>query len=417
MIQAADEPQAGAASHRCGGLRMARGGLWLAALLCGGCSQGEAPRAAKAVEVVVTRPITDEVTDYQDFTGRFSAFKTVEIRARVTGYVTDAPFKEGDLVHEGDVLFQVDPRSYEADAKQAAANVKVAEAERNIHEKNAGRAQRLFGFKSISQEDYDVAMASVEKDIASVEAAKASRERAKLYLDWTRVTAPLSGRISRRLVDPGNLITADVTILTTIVTEDPMYVYFDVDERTYLDLIDAATPGMTTSVTGLQFPVLMRLANEEQFTHAGVVNFIDNQVSASTGTIRMRGVFPNPKGHHKAGLFARIRLPIGASYQALLIPDEALMSDQGRKFVYVLNDKNEIAYRRVKLGQSIQELRVVKEGLKEGEQVLVSGMQRVRPGMQVAVKTQAPPARPDSPLNKLLSSLRAPAVKADVGAQ
>ncbi len=226
----------------------------------------------------------------------------------------------------------------------------------------------------------------------------------------------MTGRISRRFVDPGNLIMADQTILTTIVADDPAYVYFDVDERTYLDLIQATAPGVTSSISGLQFPVLMRLANEEQFTHGGAVNFIDNQVSATTGTIRMRGVFANPKGLLKSGLFARIRLPIGNPYQTVLIPDEALMSDQGRKYVYVVNDKNEIVYRKVKLGQAIQDLRVIKEGVSPEERVVVQGMQRVRPGVTVTVKNQDPPARPESPLGKLLSFQR-PAVQKTSGGQ
>jgi RND family efflux transporter MFP subunit len=376
----------------------------LTAVLATGCGHSDATaRKVKLIEVVATTPITDEVVDYQDFTGRLSGFKSVDIRARVTGYVKDFLFKEGEIVHEGDLLFQIDPRPFQADLDLAIANVKLAQANRNVHERDAARARQLVGKNSISQADYDLAMATVEKDIASVEAMQAARDRAKLYLDWTRVTAPLTGRISRRLVDPGNLITADATILTTLVADDPAYTYFDVDERTYLDLVKSAHAPSGVSATMLQFPVLMRLANEEEYTHAGTVNFIDNQVSATTGTIRMRGVFPNNDGRFRAGLFARIRLPLGSLYRAVLIPDEALMSDQGRKYVYILNAKNEIAYRRVKPGQSIQELRVIKEGMVEGERVLVSGMQRVRPGEQVQVKLQDPPGRPDAHLGKLLT--------------
>lgn len=391
----------------------------LVCLVVSGCQQGQpAAKAGKAVEVIVTNPITDDVTDYQDFTGRLQAIKTVEIRARVTGYVKDAPFKEGDVVHEGDVLFQIDPRSYAAEHKQTIANVKVAEADRKVHDRNLARAQNLLTSKSIAIEDYDLAVATTEKDVANIDALHAAQERAKLYLDWTQVTAPLTGRISRRLVDPGNLITADQTILTTIVAEEPMYVYFDVDERTYLELVESVSPGVASS-TGLQFPVLMRLANEDEYTHAGAVNFIDNQVSGTTGTIRMRGVFNNPKGHLKAGLFARIRLPIGVPYRAVLVPGEALQSDQGRKFVYVINDKNEVVYRRVKLGQSIHDLSVIKDGLAEGERVVVSGMQRVRPGQAVEPKLQAAPARPVATLTKLLMSrgLAGGGVKKDGGAQ
>jgi multidrug efflux pump subunit AcrA (membrane-fusion protein) len=193
---------------------------------------------------------------------------------------------------------------------------------------------------------------------------EAGRDRAKLYLDYTRVTAPLDGRISRRNVDPGNLVNADQTLLTTIVTVDPVYAYFDVDERTYLELVGAAAREMKSWFEGLQFDVLLRLAGEEEFSHKGTVNFLDNRLNANTGTIRMRAVVQNSTGYLKAGLFARVRLPIGQPYKALLISDEALQSDQGKKYVWVVNADKKVEYRSVQLGQSIAGLRVIKEGYK-----------------------------------------------------
>jgi RND family efflux transporter MFP subunit len=392
----------------------------LVATLASGCGSGQATeKKNKPLEVTVTSPITDEVTDYQDFTGRLSAVKSVDIRPRVSGYVTKAEFKEGDLVKEGDVLFVIDPSTYKADLNQARANLKLAEAERNVMERNAGRAQRLIGRSAVAQEDYETIMATLEKDRATVDAMEASRDRAKLYVDWTTVKAPISGRVSRRLVDPGNLVNADNTILTTIVTENPQYAYFDVDERTYLNLVGSRSSASPEWLTSLHFPVLMRLSNEDDFTHLGTVDFIDNQVSATTGTIRMRGVFQNPKGLLRAGLFARIRLPLGTPYKAILVSDEALQSDQGRKFVYVVkpgkNKQGEtvhvVEYRRVIPGQAVGGLRVIKapekgkegkEGLSEGEQVIVIGQQRVRPEMEVTVKKQPPPERPEPPFGKLL---------------
>jgi len=375
-----------------------------AVLLSAGCNRSSSSaKAAKPVEVVVTTPITDEVTDYQDFTGRLDALKTVDIRAHVSGYVTEVPFKEGDLVHEGDLLFQIDPRPYQADFDQAAANYKQAETDRKLQDKHAERARRLHGTSAISEDEYDQMIGNWERAVATAGAALAVRDRAKLFLDYTRVTSPVTGRVSRRNVDPGNLVRTDETLLTTVVTEDPIYAYFDVDERTYLDLIGAARPGQDAWGTGQKYPVLMRLANEEEFTRAGVVNFVDNRVNGNTGTIRMRGVFENPKRVLKSGLFVRIRLPIGTPYQAVLIPDEAVLSDQGRKYVYVVNDKNEVEYRSVKLGQSIQDLRVVKEGVAAGEKVIVNGMQRVRPKSEVVVKTQDPPKPPHASLGKQLS--------------
>ncbi|HTU20549.1 MAG TPA: efflux RND transporter periplasmic adaptor subunit [Gemmataceae bacterium] len=382
-------------------------------LMTTGCQRAAPPNRNKVIEVFVTTPITDEVTDYQDFTGRMEALMTVDVRPRVSGYVMQAPFKEGDLVKEGDLLFEIDPRTYKSDLELAEANLRQAEAETKLQTQRASRARLLIGTNSISPEDYDQIIALRDKAIATVGAMKASRDRAQLYLGFTRVVAPLSGRISRRLVDPGNLVNADQTILTTIVTEEKMYTYFDVDERTYLDL-KTMTSGSTSWFSSLNFPVLMRLANEESFTHKGDVNFLDNRLNGNTGTVRMRALFDNSRGILKSGLFARIRLPIGVPYKTLLIPDEALQSDQGRKYVYVVkkikDDKGEevdkVEYRAVKHGQAIDGLRSIKEGLKEGERVIVTGMQRVRPGVTVQAKMQDPPSAPKSSLTKMLSENR-----------
>jgi multidrug efflux system membrane fusion protein len=381
--------------------------------VCGsGCDKAQPAKGTKNPRVIVTRPITDTVMDYQDFTGRLEAVKTVEIRARVSGYVTSVEFKEGDIVKEGSLLFQIDVRPYQADLNQAEANLKVALADRDLQKRNAERAKTLLPANAISKEDHDTVLAASEKSVAMVGAMEAARDRAKLYLDYTRVIAPVTGRISRRYVDPGNLITADNTALTTLVTENPMYASFDVDERTYLDLLAHVAPGRSSWYEGLKLPVMMRLANEKEFEKVGIVDFIDNRVIATTGTVRMRGVFQNPGALLKAGLFARIRLPIGSAYKALLIPDEAIQSDQERKYVWVVSDKNEVEYRSVTLGQSLKELRVVrpaqagqegKEGLAEGERVIVSGMQRVRKGVQVDAEMQEPPTPPGMPLVRLLT--------------
>jgi RND family efflux transporter MFP subunit len=362
--------------------------------------------------VIVTTPVRGEVTDYQDFTGRLDGIKTVDIRPRVSGFVVSAPFKEGDLVHEGDLLFEIDPQTYQADVNLAAANVKLAKADQNLQQRIAARAKDMIKSRSVSQEEYDTAVATWEKSQATVEAMGAARDRAQLYLGYTHVLAPQSGRISRRFVDPGNLVNADNTILTTIVSDSQLYAYFDVDERTYLDLVGHQSTGQTSWLHGLQFPVMMRLANEEEFTRSGTINFIDNRVNAGTGTIRMRAVFDNSQGLLRAGLFVRIRLPVGAPYETLLIPAEALMSDQGRHNVYVVNDKNEVEYRAVELGQEVHGLRAIKKNLSPGERVIVSGMQRVRPGPQKddlkAKIMENPPKPPDSPLGRLLGANRPP---------
>jgi RND family efflux transporter MFP subunit len=388
----------------------------LTLLLVVGCNQAPALKGEKTAEVVVTTPIACDVWDYQDFTGRLDAIATVEIRAHVTGYVNDVPFKEGDHVNKGDVLFRIDDRSYKADFAQAEANLKLAIADRNLMDKNANRSRQMFGVRSIGKEEYDTTMATREKAYASVGAAEAARDRAAVFLDYTQVRSPLTGRISRRFVDPGNLIKADDTILTTVVADDPIYAYFDVDERTYLDLAgEKASYSPSAHVKELNLPVLMRLANEDDFNRQGVVNFVDNRLNGNTGTIRMRAVIHNSDGILKAGLFVRMRLPLRKPYKPFLVPDEALMSDQGQKYIYVVNSDNEVVYRRVTPGQALGKLRVIMkppkdkeatEGVKAGERVIISGQQRVQAKQQVKVKMQDPPTPPVSPLLKLVEANR-----------
>lgn len=397
-----------------------------ASLFAFGCHPPPAAKQVKIPEVVVTTPATDDVIDFQDFTGRIDALKTVDVRPRVSGYITEAPFGEGEMVKEGDLLFQIDPRTYQADYNQAEANLRTAEADLVLQTRRASRGRDLMvrNTQAIGLEDYDQLVAARDKAAATVNAMKATRDRAKLYLDFTRVVAPpllddegkpLHGRISRRQVDPGNLVNADQTILTTIVSVDRMYAYFDVDERTYLDLAAATSKGTNSWFSALRFPVLMRLANEDEFTHKGYVNFLDNRLNANTGTVRMRGVFDNPKEVLKSGLFVRIRLPIGIPYKTLIIPDEAVLSDQGRKYVFVIakekndqgDDVDKVKYRSVTLGQSLGNLRAVKEGLKDGDRVIVSGMQKVREGAVVQVKMQEPPKPPKSSLKELLAASQA----------
>jgi len=294
------------------------------------------------------------------------------------------------------------------DLAEKKANLEVAVADENLQEKNAVRARRLIGSRAMGKEEYDQITASREKARATVGALEAARDRSVIYMGYTEVKAPMNGRISRRYVDPGNLVKADEALLTTLVADEQVYAYFDVDERTYLDLVGQKPSTSTpSSISDLKFPVLMRLANEEEFTHPGYVDFVDNRLSGNTGTIRMRGVFDNPRNILKAGLFVRIRLPIGNPYRALLISDEALQSDQGRKFLYVVNSEDKVEYRAVKFGQLIKGLRVIKEGLKDGDRVIISGMQRVRPQVKVNAELQAPPKPPGFPLRKLLQGTQA----------
>jgi RND family efflux transporter MFP subunit len=389
--------------------------LALSALLAAflvGCEKAPPAKGGKNPKVVVTKPITDTVVDYQDFTGRLDAFKTVEIRAHVSGYITEAPFKEGDLVKEGQILFQIDKRPFEADVNQAVANLNVAIADREFQVKNAERLETLPSNAATKQE-VETAVAARDKAVATVKAMQATLDRARLYLDYTHVISPVSGRVSRRMVDPGNLAIADNTLLTTVVSDDPVYAYFDVDERTYLDLMNWVAPVTGTPPADLKLSVAMRLANEKEFERVGTVDFVDNRVISNTGTIRMRGFFPNHNGRLKSGLFMRARLPTSNPYQAILIPDEAVQSDQERKYVWIVNANNEVQYRSVKLGQALQEMRVIlppetgqegKEGVMEGEQVIISGMQRVHNGSRVDAELRPPPPPPKMSLLRLLAS-------------
>jgi multidrug efflux system membrane fusion protein len=383
-------------------------------LLAAGCNQAPPERPRKPAEVVVTMPTRGEVVDYQDFSGRLDGFRNIEVRSRVSGYITEAPFKEGDYVHEGDLLFQIDPRPYQAVLNQAEAQVHLQEAQLKYQEALYNRNVKLMqSGQAVSIEDVQLSRAQRDTTKAQLEAARAAVENARLNLSWTKVTAPLSGRVSRRAFDPWNLITADNvasgTALTTLVSDNQLYAYFDVDERTYLDLV---APHRTETgrswLIKLKFPVLMSLANEgENFEHTGTIDFIDNRVVATTGTIRMRGVFDNASGLLKAGLFGRFRLPLRKPYQALLVPGEALQSDQGRSYVWVVGADNKAVRRYLTLGLELKGMRVVMDGIHEGERVIVEGVQRVREGAEVEAKERpaAPPLK--SPLVRLLATYEA----------
>jgi RND family efflux transporter MFP subunit len=353
-----------------------------------GCvrAPSEAP-ASDPLPVTVSHPVERDVTDYADFTGRTAAVDSVEVRARVWGYLDKVNFKEGAIVQKGDVLFEIDPLTYQAVLGQAEGNLAAAEARLVRLDADLARARRLVGTSAVSREDYDKVAGDRGEAVASRAAAKAAVERAKLDLHYTKVTAPVSGRVSRYVVTVGNLVQAGDqgggTLLTTVVSVDPMYAYFDVDEHTALRVRKLVREGKSDSPRDGGFPVSIGLANEEGHPHQGTVNFVDNQVNPKTGTIRLRGVFPNKDQVLLPGLFARVRTPIGRPHQALLISERALDTDQGQKVLYVVNDKNEVASRAVRIGALHNGLREIVDGLKQGERVIVDGLQNVRPGVTV----------------------------------
>jgi multidrug efflux system membrane fusion protein len=394
--------------------------MLLAAAVLPGC--GHRPDTANPAGppvVRVTSPVTREVTAYEEFTGRTDAVDSVDVRARVTGYLTEIKFTSGQEVKKDEVLFVIDQRPYKASLDQARAQILVQDAQLKLAVADYSRAKVLAGrggAQAISQQDLDKYAATQAQADASLKAAQASEVTADLNYKWTEVTAPVSGIVGRNLLTVGNLITQDTTLLTTIVSEDPMYAYFDVDERTLLRVQDLIRQGKFKSAkAGHKVPVFYGLANEgDRFPHEGFIDFVNNQVDTSTGTIQVRGVLPNPRPGKELprlltpGLFLRVRVPIGEPHPALLVPQAAIGTELGQKYLLVVNDKNVVEKRPVALGviqpDGLQEVIPAKlvrtdkgtrpanggekgeDSLRPTEEVIVSGLQRVREGMTVTPK-------------------------------
>ncbi len=380
---------------------MTRAGFGLllgTALALTGCAR-EAPENAGAPPpptVTVSHPIQREVTDYVEYTGRTAAVDAVDVRARVSGYLDKIHFKEGAEVNKGDVLYEIDPRPYQAALKQAQAQVSYQQAQLQYQEAVYQRNLRITqtGQGAVSQEEVQQSLAQRNTSRANLEAAQANLQQAELNLSWTKVTAPISGLIGRTLITRGNLVVADQTLLTTIVSQDPIYAYFDVDEPTMLRVQELIREGKYKSAReqGSRVPVYLGLTTEQGFSHDGYVDFVNNQVSPTTGTLQIRGVFANPRppvGPRllSPGLYVRIRVAVSAPYQALLVTQGAVGTDQNLKFLYVLNAKNEVVRRDVQLGEQQQnDLQVIKSGLNADDRVVVNGTQHVRPGVVVNPK-------------------------------
>ena len=358
-----------------------------------GCAKKEAPVAAtKPIEVIASLAALRDVVDFEDFTGRLQAMNRVEIRALAGGYLRKTHFKEGGDVKEGDLLFEIDPRILKADLEREEAKLAQATARLKRLEGDVERNQILRQRKAISDEDFEKTDGDRKEAIASVNSADANRRHAAELLAYTKIYAPFSGQASRAMMDPGNLVEANKTILTTIVSSDPIYANFDVDERTMLRIRRLQREGRIKSSKEAEIPLFLGLADEGDFAHSGFINFEDNQIDPTTGTQRFRGVFPNPKRILVHGMFARVRLPIGEPHPAVMVPERAIGLDQGQRFVYVVNGESEVVSRKVKVGTLIKGYRVIEEGVKEGEKVIVSGLQRVRSRVKVDVKMEAIPA-------------------------
>jgi len=361
---------------------------WAGALI--GCSHPPQVAPPEPPAVPVSQPVGRVVTDYGDFTGRTDAVQAVDVRARVTGYLVEMPFKEGAEVKKNTLLFVVDPRPYQAQLDQAEGQLNRYQAQLDLAKTTYARFRGLATSEpgAVSKQALDQYQAQVAEADATVKAAKAGLEVYKLNLDFCKVTSPIDGQVSRYYLTVGNLVNQDQTLLTTVVSPDPVYAYFDVDEPTLLTIQKNIDEGKIQQLHEGVIPVQMGLQGEDGFPHPGEVNFVNNQVNPATGSITFRGVFPNPKSPKgtrlmKPGMFVRIRLPMGQPHPALLVIDRAIASDQGLKYVYVLDAENKAQYRRVTTG-ALQEdgLRVV-EGLHPDDWVVVGALQQVRPRVRI----------------------------------
>jgi membrane fusion protein, multidrug efflux system len=361
-----------------------------------GCDSAANPDTRPPPPVVsVAQVLERDVTHWDEFTGRIEAVEAVELRARVSGYIEQVEYVEGGMVEKGDVLFTIDERPYRATLEQAHAELARAGTQAELARAELARAGRLAESRAISAEEHDQRRAAARQAEANVRAAQAVVETAALDLEFTRVRAPIAGRTGRARVTAGNLAQADATVLTTIVSLDPVHVYFDGDERTYLGYQAMARNGERPNGRN---PVRVALSGETGFPHEGVLDFMDNQLDPNTGTIRARAVLSNADALFTPGLFARVQLLGSGTYRALLVDDKAILTDQDRKYVYVLSEDGRALRRDIRPGRLVEGLRVVESGLEPGDRVIVHGVQRVFfPGMPVQAQTIAmgdPPAPP-----------------------
>lgn len=377
-----------------------------------GCKQPPEPASPSPPAVGISHPIVREVTEYAVFTARIAAVDSVEVRARVWGYLQKVNFKEGDLVTKGDVLFEIDPRTYQAALDEAKAKVQQDQAQLAFHDADLRRYQELVPTGAASKQDLDKVRAARDTDLANIAADEAAVVSCELDLNFTKVIAPVSGRVSNYNVTVGNLIQSGNfgggTLLTTIVSVDPMYANFDVDERTVQRIQQRVREGKLESTEKANIPAWLGLAVEDGFPHHGTINFVDNQVNPKTGTLRVRAVFPNADGALLPGYFARVRVPVSAPHEAMLVPDRVLETDQGQKIVYVVGEDNKVTVRPVRVGALHDGLREIADGLKPGERVIVNGLQQVRPGSTVEPTLIDMPA----PMARQANELRLPAMTA-----
>jgi membrane fusion protein, multidrug efflux system len=357
--------------------------LSLAALVFAGCNQQAPPPALPPPVVTVGKPILREIVEWDYFTAQTQAVDNVSIRPRVSGYIDNITFRAGSVVDQGELLFVIDPRPYQAALDQATGQLRQAQAQQKLNDANLARAEDLFQRHVIAKQDYDNAVAQKNVSDAQVIAAEAAVESARLNLGFTQITAPLRGQIGRELVTLGNLVQTDQTELTTLVSIDPIYAYFNVDERSVMRYREARKTKNSTETEAAKIPVYLQLEGEKGFPHEGVIDFVNNTFDPSTGTLQTRGLFPNPTGFIIAGSFGTIRIAGTPKYQAVLVADRVIGTDQDPRYAIVVQPDGIAKYQRVVTGPLVDGLRVIREGLKGDELVVIEGVSKVRPNSKV----------------------------------
>ncbi|APG18359.1 efflux transporter periplasmic adaptor subunit [Kosakonia radicincitans DSM 16656] len=370
----------------------ALGAMFLSVLLVG-CDEGVAQNAVpQAPAVSAANVVVKSISQWDSFNGRIEAVESVQLRPRVSGYIDKVNYTDGQEVKKGEVLFTIDDRTYRAALEQAQATLARAKTQASLAQSEANRTDKLINTNLVSREEWEQRRSAAVQAQADIRAAQAAVDAAQLNLDFTKVTAPIDGRASRALITSGNLVTAgdSASVLTTLVSQKTVYVYFDVDESTYLHYQNLARSGQGASSNHLALPVEIGLVGEEGYPHQGKVDFLDNQLTPSTGTIRMRALLDNAQRQFTPGLFARVRLPGSAEFKATLIDDKAVLTDQDRKYVYIVDKDGKAQRRDITPGRLADGLRIVQQGLTPGDRVIVDGLQKVfMPGMPVNAKTVA----------------------------
>ncbi len=376
-------------------------GFTIAALSTGCKPESAAQVAPTAPAVSAIVAIEQEVTDYDEFVGRTEATETVEVRSRVSGFIQSVEFTDGDRVNAGDLLFRIEPDAYEAIHQQSLAQIDLWKAKKGLADSKLKRTKTLYDIKEVSDEEYDETVSAVKEADAYIVAAEADAIRTALDVKYTQVAAEISGRIDRAYVTPGNMVTGGLgsgTLLTRIVKNSPIFAYVDIDERSLLRYLRRSNANKSldreksTSLRDLNIPCFLQLGDETDFPHEGKLDFVENRVDAATGTIRIRAVFGNDDNLLTGGLFVRLRVPVSETYTAIKVPEQCIATDQGAKYVYVVDGDNVAQRRNIQLGSLRDGWRIIKSGVVAGDKVVYRGLQRVRPGKPVQAEIESVPS-------------------------